>query len=196
MSTAEKSLKRLHHILQQKTNSKPYQRTLRPRHTQSDVYSQSSIPPQKNRNIKGRKPLFYLSKSTTSKQLLQQSYQIKRLNEQVMKRVGLPFMAHIRLSAITSTGIAIFHANSPAWLSKGRFLQRNLIDLLHQEGATGVKQVKLKVRYHHDSQRAAHTALKHPTQSTAQQLADESRQSTGRLSQALQRLSNTLLRST
>lgn len=195
MDTAEKSLQQLRQLFHQQREqpSKP-RRNLQPRHESAETFSSASLPPQRNRTLRGKLPTFFLSRGENSSQLLKQSAYLKRINERVMGRLGLPYSAHIQLSAITSQGVAHFHADSPAWLSKGRFLQKQLLDLLHQEGATHVRQVTLKVRFRHTPEPTKPIPPKTPSRAIAAQLAQQGEQTDDTLGRSLKRLANTLQR--
>ncbi len=194
MNTAKKSLKRLHQILQEKSSENPPPRSLHPRSEAEDTFDTSSLPPQRNRKLKGHRPTFFLSRDQQGSELLKRAAYLKQLNERVMGRMGLPYSAHLQLSSVTPKGVAVFHADSPAWVQKGRFLQQNLLDLLHTEGARGVTQVKLKVRFSHTASPLSPKPIKQPPSATATQLAQHAKESDGPLGLALRRLSNTLLR--
>lgn len=195
MNSPEKSLKRLHEIIEQSERpSNPPQRSLQPRNEPAENFAESSLPPQRNRKLKGRRPTFFLSRGEQGSQLLKRAAMLRRLNERVMGKLGLPYSAHLRLSSITPNGVAIIHADSPAWVQKGRFLQKNLLDLLRIEGAPEVRQVKLKVRFSNEPPALKPKALKQPSQQIAEQLSAEAQQSDNALGRSLQRLSNTLLR--
>jgi len=195
MNTAEESLKRLHRIIDTESSA-PEQpsRSLQPRHEPAEAFAEISLPPQRNLSLKGKRPTFFLSRGEQGGQLLKQAAQLRRLNERVMGKLGLPYSAHLRLSSINPKGVALFHADSPSWTQRGRFLQQNLLDLLHQEGARQVTQVKLKVRFSNEPPAPKVVAPKQPSTQIGNQLNNEAQQSDGPLSAALQRLSNTLLR--
>ena len=192
--TARESLKRLHQIVDSPTATEPTERSLRPRHEPKEQLEESSLPPQHNRKPKGKRPTFFLSRGEQSSQLLKRAAWLRQLNERVMGRLGLPYSAHLRLSSITPKGVAVIHADSPAWVQKGRFLQKNLLDLFQIEGATEVKQVKLKVRFTNEPQPLPPTQPKQPSTQIAQQLGEEADRQEGPLGQSLRRLSRTLQR--
>lgn len=195
---AQESLKRLHQIVkrnsQLESSSTNTQHSFQPRNEPDEAFVESSLPPQRNRYLKSKRPTFFLSRGDQGSQLLKRAAWLKRLNERVMGKLGLPYSAHLRLSSITPKGVAVIHADSPAWVQKGRFLQQNLLDLLQMEGAPEVKQVKLKVRFSNEPQTPPPKKLKPPSQQTAQQLSVEAEKLEGPLGQSLKRLSNTLLR--
>ncbi len=201
MSTADhdiarESLKRLHQIVDTTTpvEKEKVRRSLRPRHEPKELLDEASLPPQRNRYPKGKRPTFFLSRGEQSSQLLKRAAWLKQLNERVMSRLGMPYSSHLRLSSITPKGVAVVHADSPAWVQKGRFLQQNLLDLLHMEGAPEVKQVKLKVRFRNKPPPLSPTQAKLPSVQFAQQLGDKANKHADPLGQSLKRLSNTLLR--
>lgn len=195
MSSADRNLKMLHQMLQNigTTADRP-ERSLRPRNEPPEDFVESSLPPLKNRKPRGKKPTFFLSRGEVSSQLLKKAHYINQLNRKVIPKLGLPYSSHLRLSSITPNGIAVVHADSPGWLQRGRFLQQNIIDLLHQEGARQVKRVKLKVRFSNDPVQPEAETVKQASSKTAHQLSKMARNNRGELGEAMQRLSNTLLR--
>ncbi|MBT7306923.1 MAG: DUF721 domain-containing protein [Gammaproteobacteria bacterium] len=195
MDTARKSLKRLHRLMSQKRSSKPSPlRSLHPRQEAPDDFVESSLPPQKNLYLRAKSPAACLSSGEVSNQLLKRAYQLRNLNQRVMGRLGLPYSAHLRLSTITPQGVAVVHADSPSWVQRARFLQKNILDLLHQEGARQATQVKLKVRFSHLRPPVKPQRAIPPSSAVAHQIAEQAKQSDGELGRSLQRLSTTLLR--
>ena len=195
MSEANKSLKRIHQILnQERSTSTAPERSLQPQNEAAEYFVAESLPPQKNQFPRGKRPLSILSRAVNNNQLIKKAFQLRKLSERVMGKLGLPYSAHIHLSTITPKGVALFHADSPSWLQRGRFLQQNLLDLLHQEGARQVTQVKLKVRFSNEPILPPRIQPKLPSTAIAHHLAEQAQQNNNSLQHALQRLSNTLLR--
>ncbi len=191
---ARESLKQLHQIVSSTTPEKRPERSLHPRHEPKEQLEEVSLPPQRNLQLKAKRPTFFLSRGEQGGQLLKRAAWLKQLNARVMGRVGLPYSAHLRLSSITRDGTAVIHADSPAWVQKGRFLQKNLLDLFQLEGVTEVKQIKLKVRFSNATQPLSPLHAKQPSTQVVQQLGDEANRQEGALRRSLRRLSNTLQR--
>ncbi len=175
------------------TSDKPG-RSLRPRKELPDDFVEASLPPLKNRKPWGKQPTFFLSRGEVSSHLLKKAYYINQLNRKVIPRLGLPYSSHLRLSSINAEGVAIVHADSPAWAQRGRFLQQNILDLLHQEGVRQVKRVRLKVRFSSEPPPPEIITAKQASTKVAEQLSRQARSIKGELGQSMQRLSNTLLR--
>ncbi len=195
MSSADRSLKRLHKLLQSSdTISGRPERSLRPRKELPDDFVEASLPPLRNLKPRGKSPSFFLSRGEVSGQLLKRAYYINRLNRRVINRLGLPYSAHLRLSSITTAGVAIVHADSPSWAQRGHFLQQNILDLLHQEGVRQAKRVRLKVRFSNEPPQRRAINAKQVSIKVAEQLSSQARSTKGELGQSMQRLSNTLLR--
>ncbi len=195
MSSAERNLKRLHKLLHQKgVEHASSERPLLPRKEVPEDFVEDSLPPLKNRKPRGKKPTFFLSRGEISSKLLKKAYYINQLNRKVIPRLGLPYSSHLRLSSITSSGVAVVHADSPGWAQRGRFLQQNILDLLHQEGVRQVKRVRLKVRFSNAPVEPEAETVKKVPSKIAHKLSDQARHNRGELGDALQRLSNTLLR--
>ncbi len=195
MDPAERNLKKLHRLLQNSTPAagRP-ERSLRPRKEQPEDFSEASLPPLKNRKPRGKSPSFFLSRGEVSSQLLKQAGYINQLNRKVIARLGLPFSAHLRLSTITPGGVAVVHADSPSWAQRGRFLQQNILDLLHQEGVRQVTRVKLRVRFSNEPPQPTPLPARQASMEVAEQLSSHSRTAGGELGRSMQQLSNTLLR--
>jgi hypothetical protein len=193
-TVAEESLKRLHQIVDAIAPPEKVARSLRPRSEPQQRLVEASLPPQRNRQLRGRSPTFFLSRGAESSQLLKRAAWLKQLNQRVMGKLGLPYSAHLHLSTITPNGVAVVHADSPAWVQKGRFLQKNLLDLLQMEGAPEVRQVKLKVRFTHSPATTQPKTAIRPPRQIAERLSASSGDSSGPLGRALKRLSTTLLR--
>ncbi len=195
MSSAEKNLRKLHRLLdERRTSAGRPERSLRPRREPPEDFSEASLPPLRNRKPRGKRPALFLSRGEVSSQLLRQAGYISQLNRKVVGRLGLPYSAHLRLSTITPKGVAVVHADSPSWAQRGRFLQQNILDLLHQEGVRQVTRVRLKVRFSNDPPEPTPLPAREASMETAERLSSHSRTIGGELGNSMQRLSNTLLR--
>ena len=182
-------------MVRAKTPPSRPERSLQPRQEAADHFLPASLPPPRNRRLRAHSPTFFLSKGEQLSPLIKQANQIHRLNQRVMGRLGLPYSAHLKISTITPAGVAVIHADSPGWINRGRFLQQTLLDLLHQEGARTVKEIKLRVRFSNEPPAPTPLPHKQPSKQIAEQLATQGTETEGALGASMRRLSKSLLRS-
>ncbi len=193
---AEKPLQILHALLEtseSKIQQQKPPRSLRPKHETPEDFLEESLPPAKN-YFPGKRTITLLNKGSSTERLLQRTRYLQYLNRAVIPKVGFPYSQHLRISSISRDGIATVHADSPAWAQRGRFLQREILDLLHQEKLFHVKKVIVKVRPKLYEPKIKLIEPQKVSMATAKSLEQESEQCDGELGTSLHRLSTTLLR--
>ncbi|MBT3347410.1 MAG: DUF721 domain-containing protein [Thiotrichales bacterium] len=194
---SKRHLKKLRNLLAKKDESSRIVRSLRPRLDSENSELEldlRSLPRKKSVRPYGRTPTHFLAKGDSSNKLLRKALYIKGLNQRVIAKLGLPYSAHLRISSINPKGVVTVHASSPAWSQRGRFLQKNILDLLHQDGVRGAKKVSIKVRFSNEARPVTPSPPKQASIESANKLSREAREIGGDLGVSLQRLSNTLLR--